>query len=472
MARINIPEAIKKMPLKKAFAVIMTAVTLAVIGLSGATIGVLLYFQQRIADTRNIIWDTDIKEITDIVSGSEYIYEQTDFSINENGIGVLVENYNVNDDDYSIAYEIIPNGQQVYEPEPLSKLSRYYEMIKSDITEDLPMAYSSYVVSIRSDRVKYSELDTGNAIAYMLLSVCMVLLPVVYTMTGVWICYTVIYNKKLKAPIQMLKSGVDNISQNNLDFSIHADSPDEIGELCSAVESMKNQLYQNNIDTWRRMEESRALNVSISHDLRTPITVIKGYLDFLKINIPKDRLTQDKVIDTLYYISDAVERLENYVECVRDIQKLEEIELYKESEDFSILAAELESDFKLLANGHNKQFIMRNELTQYLYLDKKILFRILENVINNALAYARSEVCMDCVCEKEELVITVTDDGGGFSDETIRNATKLFFKTEDDNHFGMGLFISRILCEKHGGRLLLMNSKDGGGQVKIYLNLR
>ena len=469
MARINISGLVQKMPLKRAFAVIMTAVTLAVIALSSVTIGVLLYFQQKIADTRNIIWGTDIKEITDIVSGKEYTYENAEFSIIEDDTGVIIENYNV-DDDFSIKYEII--NIPIFELEPFSKLGSRYNGNIFDTKGKFPEDYSSCIIEIRNDRIKYSELDTGNAVLYRGLAVCMVLFPVIYTMTGVWICYTVIYNKKLKLPIQMLKSGVDNISQNNLDFSIHAESPDEIGELCNAVESMKNQLYKNNLETWRQMEENRALNVSISHDLRTPITVIKGYLDFLEINIPKGRLTQEKVSDTLKHISDAAERLENYVECVRDIQKLEEIEVHKEPEDFSVLAAELESEFKLLALGHNKQFTMKNELIRNVYLDKQVLFRILENVMNNALDYAVSKIRMECFCEKDELVITITDDGKGFSDEALKNAAVMFFKTEDNNHFGVGLFISRILCEKHGGRIFLMNGKEGGGQVKIYLNLR
>ena len=79
------------------------------------------------------------------------------------------------------------------------------------------------------------------------------------------------------------------ISNNNLDFSIKYDSKDELGELCSSFETMRFTLANNFSEMWRQMEERKQLNAAFAHDLRTPLTVLKGYNEILQ---SKHRLTR------------------------------------------------------------------------------------------------------------------------------------------------------------------------------------
>ena len=71
------------------------------------------------------------------------------------------------------------------------------------------------------------------------------------------------------------------------------------------------------------MEERRKLNASIAHDLRTPLTVMKGYTEYLSINVPLGRISQTKLTGTIQNLVQATERMEAYVEQVRDIQALD-----------------------------------------------------------------------------------------------------------------------------------------------------
>lgn len=84
-----------------------------------------------------------------------------------------------------------------------------------------------------------------------------------------------------------------HISQQDLDFQIQYTSDDELGQLCDTFEHMKNEIYKSNSKMWNMLQERKALTASVSHDLRTPITVLNGYLDYLE-NQSKEKLLQMK----------------------------------------------------------------------------------------------------------------------------------------------------------------------------------
>ena len=95
-------------------------------------------------------------------------------------------------------------------------------------------------------------------------------------------------------------------------------------------------------------------------------------------------------------------------------------------------------------------------------LDKGVLFRILENLLQNALRYAEKEVRINLSQKKDFLILTVEDDGKGFAEKDLEKATTVFYSSDKEGqHFGIGLSICRIICEKHGGLLDVSNNKKG-----------
>ena len=113
-----------------------------------------------------------------------------------------------------------------------------------------------------------------------LLSICEVA-PIIATPIYSALCIItatlLFYRNKLKKPLTELKAASEMISNNNLNFSIKYDSKDELGELCSSFETMRFTLANNFSEMWRQMEERKQLNAAFAHDLRTPLTVLKGY---------------------------------------------------------------------------------------------------------------------------------------------------------------------------------------------------
>lgn len=154
-----------------------------------------------------------------------------------------------------------------------------------------------------------------------LLSICEVA-PIIATPIYSALCIItatlLFYRNKLKKPLTELKAASEMISNNNLNFSIKYDSKDELGELCSSFETMRFTLANNFSEMWRQMEERKQLNAAFAHDLRTPLTVLKGYNEILQSN--HDPITKSTAVTMGKHIF----RLERYVDSMSHLRRLED----------------------------------------------------------------------------------------------------------------------------------------------------
>lgn len=329
----------------------------------------------------------------------------------------------------------------------------------------------NYILDIDNNNITWQPLSTWDTVAYYGSYAAMVGLPVFYIAVGIGAAAAVYYRKKLREPITQLQNGVERIQEDNLDFHIEYDGDDELGRLCCSMEKMRRELRQKHKALWESLEQRKLLNASVSHDLRTPITVLKGYLDYLEKNIPQDKLTEDMLFDTVSSMQGAVNRLELYVKSVRDIEEIENIEIEKRSENVKLLLNELRSNVQQLAG--NKEIIISNDITvDKIQIDKGVFFRILENLLQNALRYAEKQVSINLSHKKDFLILTVKDDGKGFSAADLEKATTVFYSNDKEKqHFGIGLSVCKILCEKHGGLLYVGNQKEKGACVTAKLKI-
>ena len=299
--------------------------------------------------------------------------------------------------------------------------------------------------------------------------VIMILMPLLYLILGIGIAAAIYYRWKLKAPILQLQKGMEKIQKNDLDFELAYEEKDELGQLCHTMEKMKKELAQNNQVMWETLKQRKLLNASVAHDLRTPITVLKGYLYYLNKNIPEEKITKENLLTTLEAMQEAVRRLELYTESVHDIENLDDIEIAPTPQNMELLVEELESNLRQLSKKVNlKKRIEKNEIC----LDKAIFFRIIENLIQNALRYAREEIDVEIQQADNRLKVIVQDDGAGFSDMDLAKAADLFYGSEKENdHFGIGLSICKLLCEKQGGYLSIRNGEQGGACVEVCIKI-
>ena len=351
-------------------------------------------------------------------------------------------------------------------------LKKRYVMISSpdfQIDENT----GNYIFAVNSNTITWQPFSTGDAIAYYGSYVAIIGLPVLFIMIGIGAAAAIYYQKKLKIPITQLQNGVEKIQEDNLDFYIEYNEDDELGQLCCSMEKMRSELRKKQKALWESLEQRKLLNASVAHDIRTPITVLKGYLDYLEKMIPQDKLTEDMLLDTVSSMQGAVNRLEQYVDCVRNVEKIENIEIEKRPENVKRLLDEMRSNVQQLET--NKEILISSNIMTMdeVRLDKSVFFRIFENLLQNALRYAKKQVRINISQKKDFLILTVEDDGNGFAGKDFEKAATVFYSSDKEGqHFGIGLSICRILCEKHGGSLTVLNNKiKNGACVTAKLNI-
>ncbi len=261
------------------------------------------------------------------------------------------------------------------------------------------------------------------------------------------------YRWKLKRPIALLMEGTRRIQAQDLDFSIPQPSRDELGQLCAAFETMRAQLLRTNRELWRQGEERKRLNAAFAHDLRNPVTVLKGSVTLLRQGSRDPQL-----LDRLERYT---QRIAEYVEAMGGVQRLEQLPVRPAAIDSAILAAELAETARLLAPRLTAS--LSAPAPGPVALDHGILLTVAENLIGNAARFGRERLEIALSREGDTLTLTVADDGPGFPPELLRDGPKPFGRlAEDPEHFGMGLYSSRLLCQKHGGELRLQNRPAGG----------
>lgn len=317
-----------------------------------------------------------------------------------------------------------------------------------------------------------SEFTNQEVMIFNTAQTLIVLLPVLFSFAGIACASSVFYRIKLKEPLDALKQGITHIADNDLAFSIDYQKHDELGQLCRAFETMRRELLDNNRRMWAMVEERKKINASISHDLRTPITVIKGYSEYLDRNTDKDVLTEAGTREIAGYIHEAASRLEDYANSVHEVQALEDMSLEYKKIAFPDLMKEMQTQLAILSEQHQIKINISGQLPeQTVFLAPAAVFRIVENTVSNALRYCKSKIDLDFSYSQPFLIITVTDDGKGFSAQDRAEAVNFFYKgKKEKEHFGLGLTICKILAEKHGGSIFLDNTPNGGAMVTVQLS--
>lgn len=299
-----------------------------------------------------------------------------------------------------------------------------------------------------------------------LLKVLMVVcIPLVYvgTIAG---CAILFFRNKLKTPIALLSDAAQRISENSLDFSVRYAPRDEMGQLCDSFEQMRAALAKNYAEMWRQMDERRRLNAAFAHDLRTPLTVLKGHADMLKTGVPDGSISREEIAQEVAAMSAHIERLENYVGAMSRLQRLEDVEIHALPVDAKAFEQSLRETAEILCSEKRLDFSAEADCDWN--VDAEAVFEVFENLLSNAARFASKCVRVRIESAEGALIIEVSDDGAGFTPDGLRRATDPFYRSgqQETNHLGLGLNICRILCERHGGGVEVQNGENGGGCVR------
>lgn len=298
------------------------------------------------------------------------------------------------------------------------------------------------------------------------------LLPVIMTPVYSALCIIaavlLFYQTKLKEPLAMLRAASEKISNNDLDFQIDYTSKDEMGQLCSSFEMMRSTLARNFSEVWRQMEERKQLNAAFAHDLRTPLTVLKGYNEMLQSS------SEPVTKNTARTMEKHILRLERYVDSMSRLRRLEDAQPTGDSADLNSFIKTLTDGAGILCEQNGKKLCIHNSISNIpLCIDSTFVSQVHQNLISNALRYARSQIQILYASDSRGFTLRVSDDGTGFSQDVLHKATAPYF-TEEENHaehFGLGLYICKLLCEHHGGCLKIENDSAGAKVTAVFKSL-
>lgn len=223
-----------------------------------------------------------------------------------------------------------------------------------------------------------AEPDREQRRMLELLDCIRLLSAVLFPAGGLGIAGILFYRLKLKAPIEILKMGTERIQNHDLDFSMPEASADELGQLCAAFEMMREELLKTNRELWQQAEERKRLNAAFAHDLRNPVTVLKGSVKLMKGG-RADEHTLDRVERYVLWV-------EQYVEAMSSIQRLEQIQVRFCDTDASALREDLEETAHMLAPGLD--LVLSVPDFGMVRMDHRIFLTVAENLIGNAGRFA------------------------------------------------------------------------------------
>lgn len=287
---------------------------------------------------------------------------------------------------------------------------------------------------------------------------------------GIIVSTMLFYQKKIRKPLGTLRMAAEKIAGNDLDFEIGYENRDEVGELCLEFDRMKNQLTQNNRKMWRMVEDEQVLRAAIAHDIRTPLTVLKGYQEMMLEFLPGETLDRETLLHMLCESMGQIERLERFLERMRAFSALEQQPLSCQPQTVEKLSEEIQKVGEILSREAKREFqIFAGGKGKTLFLDRDLILEVADNLIGNGLRFAKRQVIV-CVLEEESgLTLEVKDDGTGFdiSEERAKQAFTTSGLRDDLKHFGLGMYISELYCKKHDGFLTVEN-QSGGACVRAY----
>ena len=266
------------------------------------------------------------------------------------------------------------------------------------------------------------------------------------------------YRDRLKKPLELLNQASRKIAENDLDFSVKYDSRDEMGQLCGSFELMRSALSSNISQMGRQMEERKRLNAAFAHDLRTPLTVLKGYNEMLQAS--KEDLTRSVAVT----MGKHIERLEHYVESMSRLRRLEDAKPECRKVLVSDFVEGLRESAEMICGQKGKAVHLVNHIEAWeIFIDAELVSQVCTNLISNAARYAEQLVSIEAQEMEGGIRLSVADDGKGFGEDTLQYVTDPYYTKEQDHfeHFGLGLYICKVLCEHHGGSLSVQNMEKG-----------
>ncbi|SHJ94721.1 sensor histidine kinase [Hespellia stercorisuis] len=300
------------------------------------------------------------------------------------------------------------------------------------------------------------------------------LLVVIFLTAAIFIMW--IY-RAVNIPIHKMQDAAKQIKEGNLDFELKVDEDDEMGQLCRDFEEMRLRLKDNAEEKVAYDKESKELISNISHDLKTPITAIKGYVEGIMDGVADTPEKMDRYIKTIYNKANEMDRL------INELTLYSKIDTNRIPYNFSTLSAQdyfddCAEDLALELEAKGVLFIYHNYMEEdsRIIVDAEQLRRVVNNIVNNSLKYMdkpQGKINMTIRDVGDFIQVELADNGKGIAPKDLPNVFDRFYRTDASRNSskggsGIGLAIVKKIVEEHGGNIWA-TSQDGVGTTMYFV---
>lgn len=288
---------------------------------------------------------------------------------------------------------------------------------------------------------------------------------------GLWIY------RSIAAPLVKLKKATQNIKEGNLDFVLEVEGEDEFSELCQDFEEMRIRLKESAEEKVLLDKENKELISNISHDLKTPITAVKGYVEGIMDGVADTPEKMDRYVRTIYNKTNEMDHL------INELTFYSKIDTNRIPYTFSKL--NVDSYFSDCAEEVGLEMETRGvELVYANYVDSSVLViadgeqirRVIHNIISNAMKYMDKKKGLIQIRIKDVgdfIQVEIEDNGKGISAKDLPYIFDRFYRTDVSRNSskggsGIGLSIVRKILEDHGGKVWA-TSREGIGTIMYFV---
>ena len=305
---------------------------------------------------------------------------------------------------------------------------------------------------------------------YMSIAIFLVLIITAVIMT-VWI------KQSILDPMNNLKEALQNVAEGNLDFRLPDDIEGELGDLYRNYEDMRLRLKESAGEKLLNENQNRELVSNISHDLKTPITSIKGYVEGIMDGVADTPEKMDKYIRTIYSKTMDMDRLINELTVYSGIDTNRipyHFHRLDVAEYFSDCVEEVGLDLE--SKGINLDFTNLVAPKTQIIADPEQLKRVINNIIGNSVKYMdksrQGRIDMRLLDENDSIRIEIEDNGLGIAAKDLPNIFERFYRSDASRNSsqggsGIGLSIVKKIVEDHGGYIWATSKEKEGTCIHI-----
>lgn len=286
-------------------------------------------------------------------------------------------------------------------------------------------------------------------------------------------------SRVLSRKMAPLVDAAHRIEERELDFEVERSNVREVNDALVAMDDMRASLKNSLEAQWRAEQVQREQVAALVHDLKTPLTVVRGNADLL-LEGELDSATRSTAQD----VAIGARQMGEYVEKLVDVSRGGAVGFTLADVDVRALVSALQRSMEaLVASAGSRVVWMAGELPVCARIDASLVERAVTNVVVNALDFAPVGSPVTVTVRQEEsgvdapgvLVFEVADEGSGFSPEALQRGCEAFFQADQARaargHSGLGLHVAADAAVRHGGSVALANRDEGGALVTLRFPL-